>query len=190
MAQFTEAVTVVNRLAGRVHDWELCEPMSYRLVDRSDAEVVNVPPGFVTDFASVPRPVWFWIAPWGRHGRAAIVHDFLYRNGSVTDVAARQMRRPPKSEADRIFRDAMGVLDAVILGRSPLWRRAPAPLRAIRLWFAVVRRYLMWAAVALFGRGAYKKQQRKDDAPPLEHEMLVDVQRQLEGGAAAVPRSS
>jgi hypothetical protein len=170
MAQFTEAVTVVNRLAGRVHDWELCEPMSYRLVDRPDAEVVNVPPGFVTDFASVPRPVWFWIAPWGRHGRAAIVHDFLYRNGSVTDVAARQMRRPSKAEADRIFRDAMAVLDHAILGG--------------------IRRSLMWAAVALFGKGAYKKRQRKDDAPPLEHEMLVDVQRRLDAGVTPLPRPS
>jgi hypothetical protein len=164
--------------------------MSYRLVDRPDAEVVNVPPGFVTDFASVPRPVWFWIAPWGRHGRAAIVHDFLYRNGSVTDVAARQMRRPSKAEADRIFRDAMAVLDHAILGRSTFWRRAPAPLRALRLGLASVRRSLMWAAVALFGKGAYKKQQRKDDAPPLEHEMLVDVQRRIDAGVTRLPRPS
>ena len=176
MAQFTEDVTVVNRLAGRVFAWELCEPVSYRLVDDPASEVVNVPPGFTTDFASVPRVFWAIISPWGRHGRAAIVHDFLYQLGGVTDVAAQSMRRPPKAEADRIFRDAMRVLDVVILGR----RRHPG----FRVWLAGWRRWAMWAAVAVFGFRAYKRQQTKGSAPPLEHAMLEDVARLL----AAEPR--
>jgi len=171
MAQFTEDVTVVNRLAGRVFVWELCEPVSYRLVDTPDSEVVNVPPGFATDFASVPRVFWAIISPWGRHGRAAIVHDFLYQLGGVTDVGARSMRRPPKREADRIFRQAMAVLDRVILGRA----RFPA----FRIWLAGWRRWTMWAAVAVFGFAAYKRQQTKGSAPPLEHAMLLDVERLL-----------
>lgn len=171
MARFTEDVTVVNRLSGRVFEWELCEPVSYRIVDMPDSEVVNVPPRFRTDFASVPRPFWAIISPWGRHGRAAIVHDFLYQLGGVTDVAARSMRRPSKREADRIFRQAMGVLDRVILGRT----RFPQ----FRIWFAGWRRWVMWAAVALFGFRAYKRQQAKGTAPPLEHAMLIEVERIL-----------
>lgn len=167
MARFTEDVTVVNRLSGRVFEWELREPVSYRIVDVPEAEVVNVPPGFATDFASVPRPFWAIISPWGRHGRAAIVHDFLYQLGGVTDVGAQWMRRPPKREADRIFRDAMGVLDTVILGRS----RLPG----LRIWLAGWRRWTMWAAVAAFGFRAYRRQQTKGTAPPLEHAMLVEV---------------
>ena len=171
MARFTEDVEVVNHLSGRVHQWELCVPMTYRLVDTDGSEVVTAPPKFMTDFASVPRPFWFWISPWGRHGRAAIVHDFLYQLGGVTDPAAGTMRRPPKAEADRIFRQAMAVLDEVILSKRPLPR--------FRRALAVPRRWLMWAAVALFGHWAYKKEQSKGTAPPLEHEMLEDVVRQV-----------
>jgi hypothetical protein len=173
MARFTQDVTVVNRLSGRVNEWMLREPVSYRLVDTPESEVVNVPPGFATDFASVPRPFWTIIAPWGRHGRSAIVHDFLYQLGGVTDVAARSMRRPSKREADRIFREAMRVLDEVILGRS----RFPA----FRIWLAGWRRWTMWAAVAAFGFKAYQRQQTRGTAPPLEHAMLLEVQELLAG---------
>lgn len=182
MAHFTEDVTVVNHLSGRVHQWELCEPMTYRLVDSDDAEFVTVPPAFKTDFASVPRPFWFWLAPWGRHGRAAIIHDFLYQLGAVTNPrapVATRLRRPPKREADRIFRQAMAVLDEVILTNSKLGSGALKPLVRVRLALAVPRRWLMWAAVALFGHWAYKKEQAKGSAPPLEREMLEDVAAQL-----------
>jgi len=179
VARFTEDVRVVNRLSGRVFEWELCEPVSYRIVDAPDAEVVNVPPEFRTDFASVPRPFWTLISPWGRHGRAAIVHDFLYQLGGVTDVAAQSMRRPRKSEADRIFRKAMAVLDEVILGRSAFWSRFPRWVVQARIGVAGIRRWTMWAAVAAFGFRAYKRQQTKGTAPPLEHAMLLDVERML-----------
>lgn len=187
MSRFTEDVTVTNRLSGRVHRWKLEEPVSYRVVDADDSEVVTVPPGFHTDFASIPRPFWFWIAPWGRHGRAAIVHDFLYQLGAVTDPDTRTLRRPSKREADRIFRQAMAVLDRVILGRSAFWRRFPALVLHVRLIFAGVRRWIMWAAVALFGHFAYQRQQRKGSAPAAEHRMLEDVAAMLRAEAGAEP---
>lgn len=168
MASFTENVTVVNRLSDRVYDWQLCEPVSYYLADPG-GETVVVPPCFVTDFASVPRPFWWWIAPWGRHGRAAIVHDFLYQQGSVT-AADGGARRPSKRESDRIFRQAMAVLDLAILNRHPLWQRFPRLAKA-RLALAVPRRWLMWAAVAVFGGPAYRHRQVVGTAPGLEVEM-------------------
>jgi hypothetical protein len=39
---------------------------------------VEVPIGFVTDLATVPRPFWSIVAPVGKHGQAAIFHDWLY----------------------------------------------------------------------------------------------------------------
>ncbi len=175
MARFdTEDLTVVNRLSGRVHQWELREPLSYSLGEAAESEIVNVPPRFKTDFASVPRPFWFWISPWGRHGRAAILHDFLYQLGSVTDPAAGTLRRPSKRESDRIFRDAMAVLDRRILAEQKLWRRFPW-LRAPRLALASARRWLMWAAVACFGHWAYRTQQTMGTSPALEHDMLATV---------------
>ena len=191
MARFTKDVTVVNHISGRVHEWEMCEPMIYRLVDLDDAEFVTVTPKFRTDFASVPRPFWFFIAPWGRHGRAAIVHDFLYRLGSITnplEPVDKRLRRPPKREADRIFRQAMAVLDEVILTNSKLWnRRLLKPFLRVRLALAAPRRWLMWAAVAGFGFSAYKKETVRGDAPLLEHEMLTDVAELVAAGKVDEP---
>lgn len=169
MARFTEDVSVVNRLAGRVHEWELLEPISYYLREE-DGETVHVPPGFRTDFASVPRPFWFWVAPWGRHGRAAVLHDFLYQLGSIT-LPDGSRRRPSKREADRIFLEAMEVLDREILSRHTFWRHLPQPLIDLRLAVAAPRRWLMWMAVGVFGFFAYRKQQEEASAPPLERRM-------------------
>lgn len=171
MARFTEDVSVVNRLAGRVHEWELLEPVSYYLREEG-GETVVVPRGFRTDFASVPRPFWFWVAPWGRHGRAAVLHDFLYQLGSITAPDGSR-RRPGKAEADRIFREAMEVLDREILTNHTFWGRLPHPVLAARLAVATPRRWLMWAAVAVFGFFAYRKQRREATAPSLEQRMPV-----------------
>lgn len=189
MARFTEEVAVVNRLSGRVHEWTLLQPLSYRLVDTESSEVVNVPTGLVTDFASVPRPFWFWVAPWGRHGRAALVHDHLYRLGSITDPHSASLRRPSKREADRIFRQAIAVLDRTILSRSRFWGRFPGVVVEVRIALAGFRRWVMWAAVAAFGAGAYKKEQARGDAPALEHRMLTAVAQELGSSAPASARA-
>jgi hypothetical protein len=39
---------------------------------------INVPAGFVTDLASVPRVFWNIFPPFGKYDGAAIVHDYLY----------------------------------------------------------------------------------------------------------------
>lgn len=39
---------------------------------------VNVPVGFVTDLASIPRIFWSALRPDGSYAYAAIVHDYLY----------------------------------------------------------------------------------------------------------------
>jgi hypothetical protein len=63
------------------------------------------------------------------------------------------------------------VLDEVILGKKRFVH--------FRLALAWPRRWVMWAAVAVFGHWAYRKEQSKGTAPPLEHEMLEDVVRQV-----------
>lgn len=57
-------------------NWILMEPVEYR-IGRSDA-VVRVPKGFVTDFASVPRPLCGLLTPHDLYSKAAVVHDYLY----------------------------------------------------------------------------------------------------------------
>jgi len=41
-------------------------------------ERIEVPVGFITDLASVPRVFWSILPPFGRYDGAAIVHDYLY----------------------------------------------------------------------------------------------------------------
>jgi hypothetical protein len=58
-----------------------------RQQDKGAVPVV-VPRGFVTDLASIPRPFWSIAAPTGKHGQAAIFHDWLYWQQAVErDVA-------------------------------------------------------------------------------------------------------
>lgn len=84
--------------------WQLLFPLIYES-DILKGEVVAVPEGFITDFASVPRiPVAFLLA--GGYGRmAAVVHDYLY--------TTHQVDRPT---ADSIFREAL-----LAMGEVP-WR--------------------------------------------------------------------
>lgn len=39
----------------------------------------KIPAGFITDFASVPKPLQILISKTGKHGKAAVLHDYLYR---------------------------------------------------------------------------------------------------------------
>jgi hypothetical protein len=49
---------------------------------------VNVPVGFVTDFASIPRIFWSLLRPDGRYTYPAIVHDYLYWTQTVPRESA------------------------------------------------------------------------------------------------------
>lgn len=68
--------------------------------------MIEVPAGFVTDLASVPRILWMLLPPDGKYAKAAIIHDYLYDNALRT-----------KAEADCIFLDGMRVLGV------PKWKR-------------------------------------------------------------------
>lgn len=59
-------------------------------------EAFKVPQGFVTDFASVPRPFWSIFPRDGNYVYAAVLHDWLY-----------WIQDRPRDTADRIFRAAM-----------------------------------------------------------------------------------
>lgn len=56
---------------------------------------LTVGAGFSTDFASVPRILWWLFPPIGRHTVAAVTHDYLYKT------------KRKRSVADKIFLDVM-----------------------------------------------------------------------------------
>jgi Protein of unknown function (DUF1353) len=101
-AQFVEGKTEV---------WELTTPLRFHLGDATGIEVVDVPVGFRTDGASVPRIFWNLYPPWGPYGKPAGVHDYLYQKRLITQPASLTARRyVERAEADSILRDAMQVV--------------------------------------------------------------------------------
>ncbi|MEO0983819.1 MAG: DUF1353 domain-containing protein [Pseudomonadota bacterium] len=73
---------------------------------------IEIPTGFVTDFASIPSGLHWLIHPFGRHAPAAVIHDFLY---AIGDKGKRRF-------ADKIFRDAMKDSGVPYLRRSVMYR--------------------------------------------------------------------
>lgn len=115
--------------------WGLTKPVAYRPSNGTDA--IAVPQGFTTDLASIPRFAWSLLPPDGPWLKAAVIHDFLYKTcgKGVWLGYPRGFTRDgiySRAEADWILRDAMkdrGV--------------------------DVVRRNIIWAAVRVFGGGAW-----------------------------------
>lgn len=99
MSSFTKPLLVspVNN-----KEWVLLEEFDYHVGKYPSDVVITVPRGFVTNFASVPRFLWSWLPPWGKYGKATIIHDWLYRH--IPE------KRFTKKEADEIFYEAMLVL--------------------------------------------------------------------------------
>jgi hypothetical protein len=64
------------RFADRVY--VLTKPIAWSPNPGQPYKRVEVPPGFVTDFASVPRAFWSVVRPDGDYAYAAIIHDYLY----------------------------------------------------------------------------------------------------------------
>jgi len=69
--------------------FELLEDFTVELGINGNPWKLTVPQGFLTDFASVPKrilgiPLWSIFPPWGKHNKAAVVHDWLYR-GKIVD---------------------------------------------------------------------------------------------------------
>lgn len=80
---------------------------------------IEIPPGFYTDLASIPRPFWNLLPPDGPWTLAAVVHDFLYAThgtGVVSDGTCGITRKEPfgalkwpysRAESDGILLEAM-----------------------------------------------------------------------------------
>ena len=97
MSRFTEVLVVSPLVDGKT--WVIRRPFGYEAGSVGSGEDIDVPIGFQTDFASVPRPFWWLLPRWGRYGNAAVIHDYCYWE-----------QRYSRKHADDIFREAMRVL--------------------------------------------------------------------------------
>lgn len=112
--------------------WELLAPLMYLATD-AGAGAVIVPAGFTTDFASIPRALWWLYLPYGdTWGEAAVIHDWLYATQLLEEWQF------PRKWADQMFLEGMTVLGAN--------------------WF---RRTVMYQAVRLCAGAAWKKHAKR-----------------------------
>jgi hypothetical protein len=73
----------------------------------NNEQLITVPEGFDSDGASVPRIFWPILPRWGKYGKAAILHDYMYR-----------IKEYSRKECDDVMLEAMKVLEV------PEWEQA------------------------------------------------------------------
>ena len=103
MSKFTEVLVVSPLADGRT--WVTRKEFGYDVGKEGSGDSVEVEIGFMTDFASVPRPLWAFLPRWGKYGNAAVIHDWCYWE-----------QKRSRKKSDEIFREAMEVL------KVPKWK--------------------------------------------------------------------
>lgn len=100
--------------------WRLHRSFTYHVGSKYNKNIISVPAGFVTDFASIPWIFWTFLPYWGKYGKAAVIHDYLYQTHKVS-----------RHMADLIFYEAM------VVGKTPKWK-ARIMYLAVRCWGRLV----------------------------------------------------
>ena len=96
MSQFTSPLLVEFTGGER---WYLIEGFEYHVGCYPSKEIIVVPAGFDTDFASIPRVFWPILPPTGLYGKSAVVHDYTYRHAPYS-----------RKKCDEIFLEGLEVL--------------------------------------------------------------------------------
>lgn len=92
----------------------------YRWIDpgfefylKSDpTEKVIIERGYLSDGASIPKPLRWVLKPWGKYGQCAVVHDKL------CETWATNKRKLNRKEVDEIFFEAMKVAGVNVITRT------------------------------------------------------------------------
>ena len=105
MSQFTDPLIV--ELVGK-NIWKIDIPFEYHVGIYPSNEIIKVPKGFITNFASVPRALWWLVSPIDNHAKAAVVHDFCYYSKYQND----------RKKSDDIFAEA---LEALGVNKLKIW---------------------------------------------------------------------
>lgn len=127
MSKFTKPLIV--RVDSPNHFTLMEEFEYYREGNKND--IIKIPKGFDTDFASIPRFLWSYLPPFGTkrnpYFNASLLHDFVYDEICDYPISGRK-------EADKIFLEAM---------------------KAIGIkWYV---RYTLYYAARLFGGRSYER---------------------------------
>ena len=109
------------RPSGNNRAFVLLEPMNYEV--GSTGAFIKVPTGFVTDYASVPKPLWGLYSPHDQYSRAAVVHDFLYWTQRCTRLQADNLFMIAMKESDVKAATREAVYAGVRLAGEDPWKR-------------------------------------------------------------------
>ena len=98
MSSFTEPLQVEymdNGVSAKI-----LKEFDFHIGSETSPDIIHVPVGFITDFASTPFFSWsLGFAKNGRYTKAAVIHDYLY-----------QTKLRTRLESDAVFYEAMMVL--------------------------------------------------------------------------------
>jgi hypothetical protein len=109
MSMFTEALVITPLADGK--SWIIVGDFGYDVGAVNSNDRVSVDKGFATDFASVPRVLWWVLPKWGVYGNAAVVHDWLYWH-----------QDRDRKQSDDIMLEAMSVLNVPELTKQLIYR--------------------------------------------------------------------
>lgn len=109
MSSFTTKL-IMEPLDDGCH-WRVAEPFTYYLGIESSGLPIIVTVDFVTDLTSVPWGFRWLIPAWGKYGKGAVLHDYLYFVGIFDRVVC-----------DAIFLEAMGTLGVNWLSRFLIYK--------------------------------------------------------------------
>ncbi len=98
MSSFTTPLVVSPLPDGR--RWRLVFQFCYDVGWKWSGERITVPLGFLTDFASIPRFLFF-LPAWAKYCKSSIIHDWLYKTGKIMGEPITRKR------ADEIFYEAL-----------------------------------------------------------------------------------
>lgn len=121
MSSFTTELVVQALDENR---WEVKERFNYNIDTAESSEAVEVPVGFITDFASIPRILWTLLPPWGKYGKAAVIHDYMYtehKRSSFSADGVESFVQLERKQADDIFLQAMTVLGVNWITRNAMY---------------------------------------------------------------------
>lgn len=94
--------------------WSVIRGFEYYL-ENDPSIIVQIPHGFLTDGASIPKGLNLLLPPWGPYGQAAVLHDYLLTVGRMRNAKGHFVYCSTRTEARRHFRDAMRIL------KVPTW---------------------------------------------------------------------
>lgn len=88
---------------------KLLRPFVYRLKTEGFRITALVPKGFVSDLTSIPWFLWPFFPPDGPYQKAAVIHDYLYKQGI------------PRWICDAVFRHVMEAISTSVITRCILF---------------------------------------------------------------------